>query len=174
MRAAIFNILSERIARNLRKDFYSCVINKDIGFFDERRTGDLVSRLNADIQVVQDSLGSTISMFVRALVFIISVLGILAAISWKLSGMVWAGILPLVFFNKCQIGYMRKIQVVIGKTKGEMNNVAEESFSNVRTVKAFSSEEDEILKFKKGNLEVYRQGKKRAWWLAAFSFISQL
>jgi len=37
-----------------------------------------------------------------------------------------------------------------------MNNVAEESFSNVRTVKAFSSEEDEILKFKKGNLEVYR------------------
>ena len=98
MRAAIFNILSERIARNLRKDFYSAVINKDIGFFDERRTGDLVSRLNADIQVVQDSLGSTISMFVRALVFIISVLGILAAISLKLSGMVWAGILPLVFF----------------------------------------------------------------------------
>ena len=128
----------------------------EAGLEGERCTGDLVSRLNADIQVVQDSLGSTISMFVRALVFIISVLGILAAISWKLSGMVWAGILPLVFFNKCQIGYMRKIQVVIGKTKGEMNNVAEESFSNVRTVKAFSSEEDEILKFKKGNLEVYR------------------
>ena len=49
MRAAIFNILSERVARNLRKDFYTAVINKDIGFFDERRTGDLVSRLNADI-----------------------------------------------------------------------------------------------------------------------------
>ena len=41
MRAAIFNILSERIARNLRKDFYESIINKDIEFFDERRTGDL-------------------------------------------------------------------------------------------------------------------------------------
>ena len=41
MRAAIFNILSERISRNLRKDFYEKVINKDIAFFDERRTGDL-------------------------------------------------------------------------------------------------------------------------------------
>ena len=41
MRAAIFNILSERIARNLRKDFYESIINKDIAFFDERRTGDL-------------------------------------------------------------------------------------------------------------------------------------
>lgn len=49
MRAAIFNILSERIARNLRKDFYESIVNKDIAFFDERRTGDLVSRLNSDI-----------------------------------------------------------------------------------------------------------------------------
>ena len=41
MRAAIFNILSERIARNLRRDFYEAIMNKDIAFFDERRTGDL-------------------------------------------------------------------------------------------------------------------------------------
>ena len=41
MRAAIFNILSERIARNLRRDFYESIISKDIAFFDERRTGDL-------------------------------------------------------------------------------------------------------------------------------------
>ena len=41
MRAAIFNILSERIARNLRRDFYESILNKDIAFFDERRTGDL-------------------------------------------------------------------------------------------------------------------------------------
>lgn len=41
MRAAIFNILSERIARNLRRDFYESIVNKDIEFFDARRTGDL-------------------------------------------------------------------------------------------------------------------------------------
>ena len=41
MRAAIFNILSERIARKLRKDFYDSLINKDIAFFDSKRTGDL-------------------------------------------------------------------------------------------------------------------------------------
>ena len=41
MRAAIFNILSERIARKLRKDFYESLINKDIAFYDARRTGDL-------------------------------------------------------------------------------------------------------------------------------------
>lgn len=52
LRAAVFNILSERIARNLRRDFYNSIISKDVAFYDERRTGDLISRLNSDIQVV--------------------------------------------------------------------------------------------------------------------------
>lgn len=51
-RAAIFNILSERISRNLRKDFYESLMYKDIAFFDANRTGDLISRLNSDVQVV--------------------------------------------------------------------------------------------------------------------------
>jgi len=50
--------MSERISRNIRKDYYTSVINQDVAFFDERRTGDLrkyqfnlfvVSRLNSDI-----------------------------------------------------------------------------------------------------------------------------
>ena len=49
MRSAIYNILSERIARNLRRDFYDSILEKDIAFFDARRTGDLVSRLNSDV-----------------------------------------------------------------------------------------------------------------------------
>ena len=55
MRAAILKILSERIVRNLHRNFYEAIINKEIAFFDERRTGDLISRLNSD---TQDTLGT--------------------------------------------------------------------------------------------------------------------
>ena len=41
MRAATFNILSEKIAKNLKRDYYESIVNKDIAFFDTRRTGDL-------------------------------------------------------------------------------------------------------------------------------------
>ena len=41
MRSAIFNILSERIARNLRFDFMKSILEKDIEFFDTARTGDI-------------------------------------------------------------------------------------------------------------------------------------
>ena len=100
MRAAIFNILSERIARNLRKDFYESLISKDIAFFDERRTGDLVSRLNSDIQVVQDVLGTNVSMFVRGVIFILIVLVIMLVISPPLTGTTFGGIVPLVIFSR--------------------------------------------------------------------------
>jgi ATP-binding cassette subfamily B (MDR/TAP) protein 10 len=44
--------MSERLALRMRADYFENIINKDIGFFDERRTGDLLSRLNTDIDVI--------------------------------------------------------------------------------------------------------------------------
>lgn len=55
-----------------------------------------------------------------------------------------------------------------------MNTVAEESFSNIRTVKAFSNELAEIEKFREGNDVVFEAGKKKALYQALFAFMTQL
>ena len=52
-----------------------------------------------------------------------------------------------------------------------MNTVAEESFSNIRTVKAFSNEYAETTKFNIGNTVTYQAGKKKALYQALFSFV---
>ena len=49
IRGYIFNSMSERIAYDLRKDFFKFIINQDVAFFDEQKSGDLLSRLNNDI-----------------------------------------------------------------------------------------------------------------------------
>ncbi len=59
----------------------------------------IVSRLNSDIQVVQDTLGTNVSMFVRGLLFIITVLIILMIISPVLTAVTFGGIIPLVLFS---------------------------------------------------------------------------
>ena len=51
-----------------------------------------------------------------------------------------------------------------------MSNVADESFGNIRTVKAFSNELEETMKFQKHNLIVYAESKERTVWYAFFSF----
>lgn len=110
LRAAIFGVMSERIARNLRKDFYESMVNKDIAFYDDRRTGDLLSRLNNDIQVIQDTLSTNISMFVRGSIFIIVVLCLLFVISAPLTGVTFLGIIPLCCFATFYSRWMRSIQ----------------------------------------------------------------
>ena len=55
-----------------------------------------------------------------------------------------------------------------------MTNVAEEAFSNVRTVKAFSNEADELAKFMNGNRSVFQWGKAKGVWSGIFSFSVQV
>lgn len=110
VRSTIFNILGERISRNLRKDFYHSLIYKDIGFFDGNRTGDLISRLNSDIQVITDTLGSSLSVFVRSVIFIITVIIIMLYLSPPLTGVTFAGIIPLALFSAFYSRWMRTMQ----------------------------------------------------------------
>jgi ABC-type multidrug transport system fused ATPase/permease subunit len=56
--------------------------------------------------------------------------------------------------------------------KAKMSTQAEETLSNIRTVKSFSNEDNEITKFEKVNDQVYVIGKQKVNWDAAFFFIS--
>lgn len=172
MRAAIYNILSERIARNLRKDFYENLVSKDIAFFDSKRTGDLVSRLNSDIQVIQDTLGTNFSMFIRGVLQLLIMLLVLLWISPSLTGTTMAGVVPLIIFSTFYQRCMRTLQRTIQTEKGKMNTVAEETFSNIRTVRAFSNEDTEISRFNTGNYVVYQVGRKKAIYSAFYTLLS--
>jgi len=147
---------------------------KDIGFFDANRTGDLISRLNSDIQVINDTLGSNFSMCVRGIIFILAVIVILLVISPALTGVTFAGILPLCLFSAFYQRWMRTLQREIQKEKSTMNTIAEESFANIRTVKAFSNENEEIQKFAVGNKKSYNIGVKKTVYSALFALFTQL
>jgi len=55
-----------------------------------------------------------------------------------------------------------------------MNAVAEESFSNIRTVKAFCNEEAEMKKFEAGNRVVYLAGRRKTIYTGLFSMFNQI
>ena len=86
-----------------------------------------------------------------------------------MTGMTFAAIIPLLIFSKFYAGWMRTLQRTIQEEKGKMNTVAEESFSNIRTVKAFSNEVHEITKFECGNEIVFEAGRKKAQYQAVFA-----
>lgn len=160
--------MSERIAKSLRGDLYASILNKDIEFFDSRKTGDLrklnnlsrlmlslVSRLGSDIAVVQEGMTTNISMLIRSVIFVIASLVIVFIISWELTLVMIASIIPVMVFSVSYGNMMKKTQKIIQDEKAKISNQAEETFSNVRTVKAFATEREEIARFEIGNQEVY-------------------
>lgn len=110
-------------------------------------------------------------MLVRSLLYIILTLIVMCFISLPLTGVTFAGIAPLVIFTTFYQKWMRALQRRIQDEKGAMNTVAEESFANIRTVKAFSNEEEELKKFEKGSNGVYLAGRTKAYCTALYSMM---
>src|SRR5204863_187259 len=70
-RVYIFSYVTENAMLALRRDAYSTIIRMPMQFFNERRVGDLSSRLSSDITTIQETLTTTMAEFIRQSVIII-------------------------------------------------------------------------------------------------------
>jgi ATP-binding cassette subfamily B protein len=111
-------------------------------------------------------------MFVRSFLFIIVAFVFLFIISWQLTLLMVASILPVMVFSVVYGKFMKKAQKIVQDRKAQISSIAEETFSNVRTVKAFATESDEALRFSEGNKGVYDIGYSKAVWYGAFNFVA--
>ena len=85
---------------------FDCLVHNDVGFFDENRTGELISRISSDTQVVQEGLTTAVAMVVREIAKIVVVCVIIGFYSWKLA-LVTAGCLaPSVIVTRLAWAWM--------------------------------------------------------------------
>lgn len=108
-RVYIFQTIGQRISWWLRYDLFLHLINKDVGFFDGQKVGNLLSRIASDTMIIQDALSTNIGMLCAALVFIIATIVVLGLISWRLTIVTFAGILPVCVFAICWGGCIRRL-----------------------------------------------------------------
>ena len=122
--------------------------------------------------MIQDGLSTNVSMFIRSVVFLLTAFIFLFYISWQLTLATIAAILPVIAYALIYGRKMRSLQKAIQDNKAIISTIAEESFANIRTVKAFANEIDESKRFLKGNLGVYKQGLIKSTYYGGFQFIS--
>jgi len=140
IRDLIFSYASESLGLSLRQKLFDTVIRKDISFFDDNRTGDILSRIGSDTQVVSDGLTTAVAQTVKSTTVLVGVLIIMFMKSWKLTLICLAANSPLIFFTRVSFFFTHGWQAQLQKAKAVMCSSAEESLSNIRTVKAFADE----------------------------------
>lgn len=144
-----------RIARDIRRKLFAHIERMSVGFFDKNNTGDLMARLVNDVERVQDAAGFIGMMCVQAVIHTVVTLICMVRISPILT-IIPLCIMPMVAYVAIQLEKkLDKVYDAISEENGELNTVAQENLTGVRTVKAFSREQYEIEKFKKHNSRYY-------------------
>ena len=174
LRAYLFSTAGERIVARLREDLYRSVLSQEIAFFDERRTGELTSRLGSDTATIQSAVSANISMGLRNVAQALGGIGFLLFTSPILTGLMML-VVPAVAFSAVIYGRrIRKLSRDVQDAIAEAGQVAEESLSGIRTVRAFAAEPAEAarysVKVQKSFELARRRGKASSIFFAAAAF----
>ena len=145
-----------------------------MGFFDENKTGDLLSRFTTDLEIIQTAFSVNVTMAVRAILMIIGTLIICFVQSWQLSCVALGGIVPFFIIFICVAKVFEEIQKQELDEKAKLNQIAEEAISNIRTVKAFANEKEEINRFEDKGEEVRQIGNRLAYLGSIFALVGTL
>ena len=132
--------LGERVVADLRKVAYQHILTLDPMFFLHTRTGEVLSRLTTDIQIVESLVGSSVSVALRNLLTLIGGLILMVIVSPHLTGFVLL-LIPLVVAPLALFG--RKVRKLTASTQdrfAEAVGHAGESLDALETVQAFGRE----------------------------------
>ncbi len=155
------SLLGEKVVADLRSRLYAHLISLGAGFHDRSRSGELVSRLTADSELLRSVIGSTMSVALRSSVTVVGSLVMLFVTSprlaaWSLVGIPLA-VLPIVLGARRVRGISRASQDRIA----DANSLAAETLGAVRTVQAHAREPYERNRFNEALAESIRAARRR-------------
>ncbi|MBI5368918.1 MAG: ABC transporter ATP-binding protein [Planctomycetes bacterium] len=136
-----------RMLRDLRERLFSHLLGLTPDFFETRRVGELLSRIGADLVVVQEALTEQIPSGVEAAFSFVGTLVILLILHTKLTLVALAVVPPIVlaavWYGSRLERYSREVQDALAATA----TVAEEALAGVRTVQSFGREVEEAQRY---------------------------
>ncbi|KFW87943.1 ATP-binding cassette sub-family B member 9, partial [Phalacrocorax carbo] len=91
IRGGVFTLIFARLNIRLRNCLFRSLVSQEMSFFDENRTGDVISRLTSDTTIVSDLVSQNINIFLRNVVKATGVIFFMFSLSWKLSLVTFMG-----------------------------------------------------------------------------------
>ena len=152
--------LRNGVLKDLRNALYSKVVSFPLAFYSEKRKGDTISRISADVDEVKNSVLSVLEMIVREPLTIIFSLAFMLFISPKLTLFVFL-FLPISGFLISKVGKsLKRGSLKVQEEQGVFLSILEETMGGLRIIKAFHAEELFQNKFENSNERYYEHSNK--------------
>jgi ATP-binding cassette subfamily B protein len=151
-----------RIEYDMRRDLFDHVNKMSFSYFDNTRTGHIMSRLVNDLNEVTELAHHGPEGFFTATVTLLGSLIIMLTMNWQLA-LITFSLMPVMFFFAYKMNHrMRQSFRDVREKLADINAQAEDSISGIREVKAFDNEAYEREKFGRGNLK-FKESKRGAY-----------
>ncbi|MFB9865041.1 ABC transporter ATP-binding protein [Rufibacter immobilis] len=147
-RVYFFAQVSENAIADIRKSLYTQFMGLPLTFFEQRRVGEITSRITSDVSYIQDGFSITLAELFRQITTLLVGIGFIMFISVKLSLFMLATFPVLVILAMV---FGKKLKKLSRKTQDELavtNVIVEETLQAIQVVKAFTNELFEINRYK--------------------------
>jgi ATP-binding cassette, subfamily B, bacterial len=155
------SLFGERVVADIRQAVYTRLLGLDLGYYETARTGELLSRLTTDTELVQTVLSSSASVALRSILMLAGASLLLLATSPVLAGYI-GGVIPLVVLPIIVFG--RRVRALSRRSQdriADTNALAGESLNAIRTVQAHAREPFEAGRFRAAVLAALDAAVKR-------------
>src|SRR6266568_2007391 len=141
------------VSYDLRLTIYSHIQKLSLSFHDQKRTGDLISRVTDDIEAIQSFImNGLLGVLINAMT-LLGMVGVMFYLNWQFT-LIALSVVPVLFVMV--YSYTRRIKKAsreVRKKEGDITSVVEEVLSSIRVVKAFAREDYEVRRLEQESLE---------------------
>jgi ATP-binding cassette, subfamily B, bacterial MsbA len=148
----IFGFVGHRMTTDFRVEFFSHIQSLSLRFFQERRVGEILSRMSNDISVIENALVTIPVALLRQSITLLGAMTIILYLNWKLTGLILLILPPLMIFARV---FGRRLKIFSAKLQDQLAQavvVLEEVISSIKIVKSFTREPYERDRFQ-GKIE---------------------
>lgn len=160
---------SQGIIYRIRKVLFDKIETQSAAFYDIYRTGDIMTRVTGDLEMVRHSIAWIIKVTLECIVLYSATMVFFFSIDWLMALCMIALTPVILLITRSFKNVVGPYYVDLREKMSDLNTCAEENISGNRVVKAFAMEEEEIKKFDKKNKDYNEANKKAAFtWLKYF------
>lgn len=165
----LMSFVGYRLITDLRNQIYQHLQQLSLSFYKRKRTGEIMSRVVTDVNVLQEIVVESVAKMILNLLIIAGVLGFIFYIHWKLSLCVLA-VIPLLALTVRRFGSrIKKFSTLVQVKIADISSLLQETIAGIEVVKSFATEEEEVRKFQQENIRNFRLAMRRTRVVALLS-----
>jgi len=150
--------ISQKVIKEIRKDAFDALMKSPIEYYDKKGSGDIVSRISNDVELISNSLGQTILEVINSSIVLVGAAILMVRLNWALALVVFFFIPVMVLFTvkvtkKTRKGFKEQ-QIHLAS----LNGIIEENISGLKVVKLYNQEDAFTEEFHVENEKLKKAG----------------